>query len=243
MTFVRIGGVPHHAQVTGDGAGPVCVLSAGLGLPCSHWDSVVPLLTGAGWTTVTFDRPGVGRSAPARTAPALGAEADRIAHVLDALGLGARRVTAVGHSLAGFHVEAFARRHPGRTAGLVLVDSSVPFHRGGRQVRPLPARAARLGVARAAGQVVRGAGGGLMEYATYGEVAQQLTALRDQLPLPAGVPVSVLAAYAGGSRGWLEQQRGLAERLGASYEVAYGSGHLVARDAPGQVAEVIERTR
>ncbi|WP_420855575.1 alpha/beta fold hydrolase, partial [Streptomyces kanamyceticus] len=63
MTFVRVGGVPHHVEVTG--SGPVCVLSAGLGLSWFDWDRVVPLLAPSR-TVVRFDRPGLGLSGHAR---------------------------------------------------------------------------------------------------------------------------------------------------------------------------------
>jgi pimeloyl-ACP methyl ester carboxylesterase len=119
--FVRIGNVPHHVVVDGDG--PVCVLSAGLGLGWFDWDLVVPLLA-PHRTVVRFDRPGHGLSAPAAAAPSAAGEARRIAGVLDALGL-TGPATVVGHSIAGFHAESFARLYPARIAGLVLVDSSV----------------------------------------------------------------------------------------------------------------------
>ncbi|MEV6245114.1 alpha/beta hydrolase [Streptomyces sp. NPDC051742] len=124
MTFVRVGGVAHH--VTVEGSGPVCVLSAGLGLSWFDWDPVVPLLA-PHRTVVRFDRPGHGLSAPATAPPTAEGEAHRIAGLLDALGLPGP-VTVVGHSIAGFHAEAFARLHPDRTAALVLVDSSVEEH-------------------------------------------------------------------------------------------------------------------
>ncbi|MEU2495754.1 alpha/beta hydrolase [Streptomyces sp. NPDC007883] len=122
MTFVRIGGVPHHVVV--EGGGPVCVLSAGLAMSWFDWDPVVPLLTPYR-TVVRFDRPGHGLSGPAVVPPSATGEAHRVAGLLDALGLGGLPVTVVGHSIAGFHAEAFARLHPARTAGLVLVDASV----------------------------------------------------------------------------------------------------------------------
>ncbi|MEU6709526.1 alpha/beta fold hydrolase [Streptomyces wuyuanensis] len=122
MTFVRIGGVPHHVVV--EGGGPVCVLSAGLAMSWFDWDPVVPLLTPYR-TVVRFDRPGHGLSGPAAVPPSAAGEAHRIAGILDALGLGGPPATVVGHSIAGFHAEAFARLHPARTAGLVLVDASI----------------------------------------------------------------------------------------------------------------------
>ncbi|GGO44952.1 alpha/beta fold hydrolase [Streptomyces lasiicapitis] len=221
-SFVRVGGVPHHVDVTGDG--PVCVLSAGLGLAWCEWDPVVALLAPFR-TVVRFDRPGLGLSAPARGAPTLAGEAGRIGGVLDALGLGGEAVTVVGHSLAGFHAEAFARLSPGRTAGLVLVDSSAEEGARARTAcgRGLRVRAARvggavlgaLGIPRALGPSARRLVGrraplprefralygsarvwraALVEYATYGDVARELAVLRGERGLPAGAPVRVLAA-------------------------------------------------
>ncbi|MEV5976055.1 alpha/beta hydrolase [Streptomyces sp. NPDC052114] len=263
MTFVRIGGVPHHVEVTG--SGPVCVLSAGLGLGWFDWDPVVPRLA-PHRTVVRFDRPGLGLSGPAREAPTVRGEAERILRVLAAVGLGGERVTVVGHSLAGFHAEAFARLYPERTAGLVLVDSSVeerPRVRVPRGVRVGATRACgavlcAAGLPRAVGPALRGLvaptpwarvyGSGrvwraaLMEYATYGDVAVGLAAVRRGRPLPEGVPVTVLAAHAGGSRGWVERQRGLAGGLGGVFRVAEPSGHLVMRDRPADVAEAVLST-
>ncbi|MBQ0849531.1 alpha/beta hydrolase [Streptomyces sp. BH-SS-21] len=151
MTFVRIDGIPHHLRI--DGAGPVCLLSAGLGMSWFDWDPVVPLLAPYR-TVVRFDRPGLGLSAPApaRAWPTLTGEAHRIARVLDAAGV-RTPATVVGHSLAGFHCEAFARLYPGRTAGLVLVDSSVE-----EEPRPSRAPALRNTATRACGTLLAGAG-------------------------------------------------------------------------------------
>ncbi|MEU7294641.1 alpha/beta fold hydrolase [Streptomyces exfoliatus] len=262
MTFVRVGGVAHH--VTVEGSGPVCVLSAGLGLSWFDWDPVVPLLA-PHRTVVRFDRPGHGLSAPAAAPPTAEGEAHRIAGLLDALGLPGP-VTVVGHSIAGFHAEAFARLHPDRTAALVLVDSSVEEHpRPGRTTavaRLLGAVLCAAGVPAALGPAVRRAAvrhaavrhdpapadlvrrvyrssrvlrGTLLENARYGDVAAGLLALRDRHPLPPGLPVTVLAAPDGSAR-WERRQRALARRLGAPYEAAVPSGHLVMLDRPDTVA-------
>ncbi|MEU5773044.1 alpha/beta hydrolase [Streptomyces venezuelae] len=263
--FVRIGGVPHHVEVTGDG--PVCVLGAGLGLGWFDWDPVVPLLA-PHRTVVRFDRPGLGLSGHARAAPTVRGEAERILRVLDAVGLGAARATVVGHSLAGFHAEAFARLYPERTQGLVLVDSSVE-----ERPRTLLPRGVRVAATRACGALLCATGlpravgptlrrltaptpwawlyGGsrvwraaLMEYVTYGDAARELAALRRRLPLPEGVPVTVLAAYTGsGSHRWLDRQRDLARTLDAAFRVAIPSGHLVMRDRPAEVARAVLAAR
>ncbi|MEU2430028.1 alpha/beta hydrolase [Streptomyces sp. NPDC007861] len=149
MSFVRVGGVAHHVVV--DGSGPVCVLSAGLAMSWFDWDPVVPLLA-PHRTVVRFDRPGHGLSGPAAVAPSATGEAHRIAALLDALGL-TGPATVVGHSIAGFHAEAFARLHPARAAGLVLVDSSVEEH-----ARVPAAPALRTALTHALGTVLSTAG-------------------------------------------------------------------------------------
>ncbi|MET8243336.1 alpha/beta hydrolase [Streptomyces sp. NPDC005202] len=159
MAFVRIDGVAHHVLV--DGTGPLCVLSPGLGMCWFDWDPVVPLLS-PHRTVVRFDRPGLGLSGHARAWPTLTGEARRIPAVLQALGLDGP-ATVVGHSLAGFHAEAFARLFPTRAAGLVLVDSSLeeePRPRRARAVRDTATRAcgtlaSAAGLPRAAGPLVR----------------------------------------------------------------------------------------
>ncbi|WP_424214040.1 alpha/beta fold hydrolase [Streptomyces sp. BI20] len=143
--FLRVDGSPLHVLV--EGTGPVVVLSAGLGLGWFDWDPVAALLA-PDHTVVRFDRPGHGRSGPVTAPPTLAGEADRIAGVLDALGpRAAGPATVVGHSLAGPHAEGFARRHPARTAALVLVDSSVEAEPPAPRTPP----ALRTALARAAG--------------------------------------------------------------------------------------------
>lgn len=165
--FLRIDGVPLHVRTEGEG--PVCVLTGGLGCSWFDWDLVVPFLAPYR-TVVRFDRPGYGLSAPeparGRPAPTAVGEAGRIRAVLDALGL-REPCTLAGHSLAGFHVEAFARLHPGRAAGLVLVDASVEA-----DPRPLPAPGLRDLAARGAA----GAATALAVPYLLGPAARRLTA-------------------------------------------------------------------
>ncbi|WP_405943182.1 alpha/beta fold hydrolase [Streptomyces sp. NBC_00207] len=143
-------GVPLHVVV--EGRGPVCVLSAGLAMAWFDWDAVAGLLAASGRTVVRFDRPGHGLSGPAAEPPTTAGEAHRIAGLLDVLGF-TGPVTVVGHSIAAFHAEAFARLYPRRTAALVLLDGSV--EEDPRTVLPA---ALRTGVARALGLAVTAAG-------------------------------------------------------------------------------------
>lgn len=279
MTFVGIGGVVHHAVV--DGEGPLCVLSPGLGMCWFDWDPVVALLA-PHRTVVRFDRPGLGLSGHTRAWPTLAGEARRIAAVLDVLGLDGP-ATVVGHSLAGFHAEAFARLFPTRAAGLVLVDSSVeedPRPRRARAARNAATRAcatlaSAAGLPRVAGPSLRRAavregrvGGGepasydlvrraystsrwlraaLAENATYTDQAIALATLRRSRPLPAGLPVTVLAADdprrpARRRENWLARQRALATALGGTFRVSARAGHLLMLDRPGDVADAVLHT-
>ncbi|MFC8196065.1 alpha/beta fold hydrolase [Streptomyces sp. NPDC057298] len=269
MTFVRIGGVPHHIRV--EGTGPACLLSVGLGMAWFDWDPVVPLLAPYR-TIVRFDRPGLGLSGHARAWPTLTGEAERIARVLDAAGVGTP-ATVVGHSLAGFHCEAFARLYPERTAGLVLVDTAVeenPRPRAAPALRDAATRAcgtllAGAGLPRAVGPLLRrtavragrrGGGdpapAGLVRraYSTsrfLRAVLAENARYRDQAVelaslrqwLPLDARVTVLAAHTGGSRRWLERQERLAERLGGTFRVSAPAGHLVMLDRPRDVAGAV----
>ncbi|MGX1913452.1 alpha/beta fold hydrolase [Streptomyces phaeochromogenes] len=282
MTFAQISGVPHHIRIDGLGTAtatstaPICILSAGLGMAWFDWNPVIPLLA-PHRTIVRFDRPGLGLSGHARAWPTLTGEAERIARVLDAAGVGAETpVTVVGHSLAGFHCEAFARLFPERTAGLVLVDASVeeaPRPRRAPEFADACTRAcgtllSTAGVPRALGPFLRRTAvragrhtGGdpapydlvrraystsrflhavLAENGRYRDQAVELASLRGRSPLDA--PVTVLAAYEGGSRHWLDRQRALAERLGGTFRVSEPAGHLVMLDRPQDVADAILET-
>jgi pimeloyl-ACP methyl ester carboxylesterase len=121
--LLRVSGTAHHVVVDPGPEGcATVVFTSGLGGAWYDWDSVVPLIAGRA-TLVRFDRPGLGWSQPSPFPPSLAGEADRIRRLLEAASLPGPAVL-VGHSLAGFHVEAFARLFPELTAGLVIVDGS-----------------------------------------------------------------------------------------------------------------------
>ncbi|MFJ2029218.1 alpha/beta fold hydrolase [Streptosporangium sp. NPDC087985] len=104
-----------HVLVEGAGAPPV-LICAGMAAAWFHWDRAAADLS-RDHTVIRFDRPGLGLSSGHRRPPTLREEAERIGVLADV-------PLVVGHSAAGRYAEAFARLHPGRVAGLVLVDPS-----------------------------------------------------------------------------------------------------------------------
>ncbi|MFF5175528.1 alpha/beta fold hydrolase [Micromonospora sp. NPDC000089] len=107
----------------GDGAGPDPVpvlLCAGMAEGAASWDALVPLLAGR-HRIARLDRPGLGVVPDDGRVPTLAGEAARIGALVEELG----RPVLVAHSAAALPAEAYARRHPERLAGLVLVDPSL----------------------------------------------------------------------------------------------------------------------
>jgi pimeloyl-ACP methyl ester carboxylesterase len=141
-----------------------------------------------------------------------------------------------GHSFGGHIVRAFAARHPGEVAGMVLVDAR---HQRWREMLPdfFHARLRELGPYDAeqalhADEVVRG------------------------LPTLDGVPLTVITHGRGDwigenfgfgvaeldrcEQAWQEMQHDLAAQVpGAVFRVAAHSGHLIPADSPELVADEI----
>jgi lipase len=117
--------------VAGDGARAAAVptVLAVHGITASHraWPAVVAALPGV--RVVAPDLRGRGRSNALPGPYGMGAHADDLAAVLDALEI--ESVVALGHSMGGFVSVVLAHRHPGRVSRLVLVDGGIPL--------PLPA--------------------------------------------------------------------------------------------------------
>lgn len=85
------------------------------------WDPVLPGLSRVA-RVLAVDLPGLGDSPlPAGAEPSLEAGAEGVVRVLDRLGL--RRAVLAGVSMGGYVAMAVARRHPGRIAGLALIDT------------------------------------------------------------------------------------------------------------------------
>ena len=146
-----------HAQTASlamsvEGHGPVAVFEAGLGQTRKTWDAVVPALAQC-LTVVTYDRPGLGQSAPPKdpAAPILATDvAARLDAALKKHGLNGPYLL-VGHSLGGLYVEAFARAHPDEVSGMVLIDGTSPLEPPGVFVSKLPPKPGSVEVGESAG--------------------------------------------------------------------------------------------
>jgi len=104
------------------GTRPPVVLLGGCGVPYHTWGGVIAEL--AEVEVVTLDRPGLVGTPWPGVLPRLRDEVATLTDLVRHLG---GPVVVVAHSMAGLHVEALAREHPGLVAGMVLVDSSVEW--------------------------------------------------------------------------------------------------------------------
>jgi pimeloyl-ACP methyl ester carboxylesterase len=116
--FVEVPGARLHVQERG--AGPPLLMIHGLAGQSGHFTYALVDRLAARWRVVVVDRPGAGWSVRHAGTPAtLGAQADAMAALIDAMGLG--RCVVVGHSLGGAVALALAQRHPQRVAALALL--------------------------------------------------------------------------------------------------------------------------
>jgi pimeloyl-ACP methyl ester carboxylesterase len=141
-----------------------------------------------------------------------------------------------GHSFGGHIVRAFAARHPGEVAGMVLVDAR---HQRWREMLPdfFHARLRDLGPydteqALHADEVVRGLPGlgrVPLTVITHGRA--------DWIPAEFGFGATELERC---EQAWQDMQRDLAAQTpGSVFRVAAQSGHLIPADSPELVAEEI----
>lgn len=116
---VARGGYTLQAQQQGDGALAV-VFESGFGQGAGAWKDVIAGL-GADCRCISYARAGLGKSGTDGTPKPIDAHLADLTAVIDTLAPG-RKVVLVGHSYGGLLATEFARRHPERLHGLVLVD-------------------------------------------------------------------------------------------------------------------------
>jgi pimeloyl-ACP methyl ester carboxylesterase len=102
------------------GSGPLVVLLHGIAGSSSTWDDVIPRLSHR-YTVIAPDLLGHGESAKPRGEYSLGAHADMLRDLLNALGHD--RATFVGQSFGGGVAMQLAYQYPERCERLVLVNS------------------------------------------------------------------------------------------------------------------------
>ena len=111
----------HGLHVVHDGppAAPPLLLIHGSGAAGASWGLMVPALA-AHHHVIRVDLPGCGRS-PAAPSQDVPAQANRVAAVLDDLGL--RRVAVAGHSSGGYLGTALAEQRPDLVGSLALIST------------------------------------------------------------------------------------------------------------------------
>jgi pimeloyl-ACP methyl ester carboxylesterase len=132
--LIDVGDARLQIESAGTGTPPV-IVETGHGALLLSWRSFRDLMCSER-AVYLYDRPGHGQSTPTTGSSDAAAAADRLARLLTAAGV-TEPVILVGHSAGALRAICFASRHPGRVAGLVLVDPSVPSPGARVQVRML----------------------------------------------------------------------------------------------------------
>lgn len=116
--------LPTAPAVRENGTGTPLVLLHAFPLSARMWDTqreLIPGPAGDEARVITPDQRGFGAAELGGEAPSFDLVADDIARLLDAEGI--ERAVIGGLSMGGYVAMAFARRHPGRIAGLLLADT------------------------------------------------------------------------------------------------------------------------
>lgn len=118
---VQVSRPGYSLQAEQQGAGPVAVVfESGFGQGAGVWKDVIANL-GAECQCIAYARAGLGDSGTDGRPKTIEQHVQDLAAVMDALAKD-RKVVLVGHSYGGLVATEFARLHPGRLQGLVLVD-------------------------------------------------------------------------------------------------------------------------
>ena len=118
---VRVTRPGYSLQVEQRGQGPsIVIFESGFGQGTSPWKDVIAEL-GAECRCIAYARTGLGSSGTDGTPNTIEKHLLDLSTVIDALAQD-RRVVLVGHSYGGLLATEYARSHPDRVRGLVLVD-------------------------------------------------------------------------------------------------------------------------
>lgn len=118
---VQVNRGSYTLQAEQSGTGPVTVVfESGFGQGAGVWQEVAAAL-GKDYHSIAYARAGLGGSGSDGQSRSIAAHLTDLGAVIDALAPG-RRIVLVGHSYGGLLATEFARRHPDRLQGLVLVD-------------------------------------------------------------------------------------------------------------------------
>jgi pimeloyl-ACP methyl ester carboxylesterase len=124
--FVDIGARRLRAVRAGPAASqPLIMLECGAFGCAADWAVVQERLAARGLRSLAYDRAGLGYSDPGpapRDGQAVIADLEALLAALGETG----PMVLVGHSMGGLFVRLFARRHPQRVRGVVLVDAVTP---------------------------------------------------------------------------------------------------------------------
>lgn len=228
-----------YRYVPGDAA--CIVFVSGLGEPGEVWDGVIEHLP-AGVSTFVYDRAGSGSSRPVDAAMAAGEPqpiqwgAEQLLELLNTAGVRGPWVL-VGHSIGGLIVDAFARLWPDQVSGLVLVDASDPaLHTALDNDRLVlvdgrDSEGWRISVPATLDNFVLGP-------RQHVETVVIGSAIWRWLPVKKAEqyrPLTLIEM----DQWWHRHQLNLAQRWSGHLVVPHFAGHLVHKDSPELVAEVV----
>ncbi len=254
---VRYGARLLHVEADGErvaclalGSGPPLVLVHGL-----RGESVVMLplaarLAERGWRVIAVDLPGHGYSPEPRAPMDVGRAARIVRGVIDALGLA--RPPVVGHSMGGWITAWLALESPREVGPVVLVASAgLPFEPPSwNELLPRTTEEARRGLRLLFADPPPRVPGAILWFAAHRRLATSLDLLRSALSghylldgLLPGMAVPALVVAGEEDRIVpLATARAMAARLpGGRLDVVRGTGHMLVIEAPGRVAEAIDR--
>jgi pimeloyl-ACP methyl ester carboxylesterase len=119
--FVKANGVKLHYLEWGGGREGTLLMLAGLGNDAHIFDSFAVRFTDK-YRVLALTRRGYGESDKPQTGYDVATRVEDVRRVLDALDI--RKVTLIGHSIAGDELTAFASAYPDRVSKVVFLDAA-----------------------------------------------------------------------------------------------------------------------